>query len=67
MELAPTIYLDNVTIFFKSFIKTLNSGLYRISGLASRIKALEESFEKCPLSFEIDAEKYKVCIVINKL
>mgnify|MGYP003729864731 CR=1 FL=1 len=36
------------------------SGLYRISGLASRIKQLEASYEESPLSFEIDAEKYKV-------
>lgn len=36
------------------------SGLYRISGLASRVKQLELSFEQSPLSFEIDAESYKV-------
>ena len=55
-----TGYSANGYSLLKYFLLNLESGLYRISGLASRIKALEQSFEKCPLSFEIDADVYKV-------
>ena len=58
VAMAPRL-VKTCTSYIESYGLRM-TGIYRVSGAAGRIKALEDKFNFDPLHFDIDSTMYKV-------